>query len=93
MMKCSAHFVIGVLPVSIPNKPVKYSLKIFALANVKTFYMHNMEVYAGKQPEDSFKISNIGKDVVEKLFSQFPNWVEMLWLITDICLNHWHTVY
>ncbi|KAG5879085.1 hypothetical protein JTB14_006353 [Gonioctena quinquepunctata] len=34
----------------IPNKPAKYGLKIQALVDSRSFYVLNMEIYAGEQP-------------------------------------------
>lgn len=51
----------------IPSKPNKYGIKIFALADAKTFYTVNMEVYVGKQPQGPYAIDNSPKAVVERL--------------------------
>lgn len=32
-----------------PAKPAKYGLKFYALCDAKTFYVHNFEIYCGKQ--------------------------------------------
>nr|XP_023026647.1 piggyBac transposable element-derived protein 4-like [Leptinotarsa decemlineata] len=48
----------------IPSKPAR---KLFALADSKTFYTTNLEVYVGRQPEGSFAVSNSPKDVVQRL--------------------------
>lgn len=32
----------------IANKPAKYGIKIYALVDSRTFYSHNLEIYAGK---------------------------------------------
>lgn len=50
------------------NKPAKYGLKILTMSDSKTFYVKTMEVYVGKQPQDSpYEISNKPKDVVLRL--------------------------
>lgn len=51
----------------ISNKPEKYGVKVFSLADARTFYTYNMEVYAGKQPEGPYKVDNSGKSIVERL--------------------------
>ncbi|XP_046386550.1 piggyBac transposable element-derived protein 4-like [Ischnura elegans] len=51
----------------IPSKPGKYGIKIFSLADSKTFYTGNLEVYVGKQPEGPFYVSNSANDVVKRL--------------------------
>ncbi|KAJ8968536.1 hypothetical protein NQ314_002264 [Rhamnusium bicolor] len=51
----------------IPNTPAKYGIKNFALADSKIFYMSNLEVYVGWQPDGSFAVSNSAKDVVKRL--------------------------
>lgn len=52
----------------IPSKPAKYGVKIFALADAIMFYTANMEVYVGKQPQDSpYTVSNSAIDVVNRL--------------------------
>lgn len=37
----------------IPNKPARYGLKVQILADAKTFYMYNAEVYVGKNEAQS----------------------------------------
>lgn len=51
----------------IPSKPNKYGLKIYALVDAKMFYTYNLDIYAGKQPEGPFDVSNKPKDVVARL--------------------------
>lgn len=51
----------------IPSKPNKYGIKIYASVDSKTFYSHNLEIYAGKQPEGPYMLSNKPKDVVMRL--------------------------
>lgn len=51
----------------IPSKPNKYGIKIYALADSKTFYSYNLEVYCGKQPDGPYSVSNKPKDVVIRL--------------------------
>lgn len=51
----------------IPSKPNKYGIKFFALVDAKMYYTYNMEIYAGKQPEGPFCISNKASDVVYRM--------------------------
>ncbi|XP_072380895.1 uncharacterized protein [Diabrotica undecimpunctata] len=50
----------------IPNKP-NIGLKIFALADSKTFYTCNLEPYLGQQPPGSFVVSNSLSELVNRL--------------------------
>lgn len=53
------------------SKPAKYGVKIWASADVKTTYLHNMQIYTGKQPDappeknQGFRVVN---DLVSPLF-------------------------
>ena len=70
----------------IPNKPAKYIIKIHSLCDAKTFYVWNMEIYVGTQPEGPYKADkqyNSSQAVVTKLISDisgfagyiiFVNW-------------------
>lgn len=49
------------------KKPKKEDLKIFALADAKTFYVLNVEVYVGTQPSEQFAVSNSSKGIVMRL--------------------------
>lgn len=52
----------------IPSKPAKYGIKIYSLVDNKTYYTLNMEIYCGKQPENSpYAVSNKPFDVVDRL--------------------------
>lgn len=51
----------------IPSKPAKYGLKIFALVDAKVCYLYNLEMYAGKQPEGPFDVSNKPADIVKRM--------------------------
>lgn len=54
----------------IPSKPAKYGIKMYALVDSKTFYTLNLEIYCGKQPENSpYEVSNKPFDVVKRLTS------------------------
>ena len=48
----------------IPIKPAKYEIKIHAVADAKTYHICKMEIYAGKQPDDLFKVDNLSFAVV-----------------------------
>ena len=39
----------------IPSKLSKYKIKIHALCDAKTFYVWNMQIYAGKQSKKPYK--------------------------------------
>uniref|UniRef100_A0A0L8H3T2 PiggyBac transposable element-derived protein domain-containing protein n=1 Tax=Octopus bimaculoides TaxID=37653 RepID=A0A0L8H3T2_OCTBM len=56
-----------------PCKPVKYGIKIFILADAKTFYLSRMEVYLGRQAESSAIVDNSGAAVVKHMVSH--KWV------------------
>ena len=51
----------------IPSKPNKYSIKIYALVDAKTYYLHHLEMYARKQPDGPYSLSNKPADVVRRL--------------------------
>jgi hypothetical protein len=57
----------------IPSKPSKYGIKIFALCDAETFYTLNLEIYAGKQPDGPFAVSNSPHDVVLRLITPIEN--------------------
>ena len=51
----------------IPSKPNKYGIKIYALVDAKMYYLHHFEIYAGKQPDGPYSLSNKPADVVRRL--------------------------
>lgn len=52
----------------IPSKQAKYGLKIYTLVDAKTFYTMHLEIYCGKQPDDSpYAMSNKPFHVVDRL--------------------------
>jgi hypothetical protein len=53
----------------IASKPGKYGIKIYALVDSRIFYPQNLEIYAGKQPEEPYQLSNSPADVVERIIS------------------------
>jgi hypothetical protein len=50
---------------NIPSKPNKYGIKIYDLFDAKVLYTFNLEVYAGKQPDGLYQVSNKPADVVK----------------------------
>lgn len=76
------------------SKPAKYGIKIFTLTDSKMFYVHNMEVYVGNQPENSpFLQSNKPRDVVLRLVKHIQNtgrnvtadnWFSSIPLVNDL---------
>lgn len=51
----------------IKSKPVRYGIKIFSLADSRSYYTYNMEIYAGKQPDGPFMLNNSPTNVVKRL--------------------------
>ena len=51
----------------IPSKPNKYGIKIYALVDAKMYYLHHLEIYAGKQLDGSYTHSNKPADVGRRL--------------------------
>lgn len=81
----------------IPNKPSKYGIKIFALVDARCFYVVNMEVYVGTQPDGPFKQSNSGEDIVIRLIEPisttgrnitFDNWFTSYPLMQRLLSEH-----
>ncbi|KAJ4440549.1 hypothetical protein ANN_08694 [Periplaneta americana] len=79
------------------RKPRKYGIKIFALADSRTFYSSNLEVYTGKQPEGPYNLSNSADAVVERLISRISgsgrnvtvdNWFNSVPLATRLLKDH-----
>ena len=77
----------------IPSKPSKYGIKCFALVDAKMFYTLNMEIYAGKQPEGPFCVSNKPSEVVKRMAKPLfgsgrnitaDNWFTDMDLIDDL---------
>lgn len=77
----------------IPSKPNKYGIKIFAMADAKTFYTSNMEVYVGTQPSGQFEASNSPTAVVQRLCEPIKgtsrnvtvdNWFTSMNLLTSL---------
>lgn len=81
----------------IPSKPAKYGLKIFALVDSKSFYILNLEIYAGKQVEGPYSTSNKPFDVVDRLVKPisktnrnitFDNWFTSFELVNHLLQEH-----
>nr|QPD02190.1 PiggyBac2 [Dichotomius schiffleri] len=51
------------------NKPAKYGIKVFSLVDARTFYVANMEIYLGRQPEGLYKILQTPAEVVTRLIT------------------------
>ena len=49
------------------KKPAKYGLKVFCLVDSRMFYTSQMEIYARKQQEGPYKLSNSPADLVKRL--------------------------
>ncbi|XP_071051391.1 piggyBac transposable element-derived protein 4-like [Onthophagus taurus] len=92
----------------IPSKPSKYGIKIFALADAKTYYTFNQEVYVGQQPPGPYQVPNDPKNVVLRLIEPISktgrnvttdNWftsyplVEDLWQNHNLTLLHYSTIF
>lgn len=71
----------------IANKPAKYGLKIFALVDARTYYVTNLEIYAGVQPDGPYKISTKTDDVVERMCEPIYNTGR------NITMDNWFTGY
>lgn len=83
--------------VYIPSKPAKYGIKIQALVDAKSYYILNLEVYAGKQPAGMYSLSNSAFDVVERLIQPisksnrnltFDNWFTSHELMMHLLTEH-----
>jgi hypothetical protein len=84
----------------IPSKPAKYGIKIHALCDAKTFYVCNMEIYAGTQPDGPYKADkqyNSAKAVVTRLISDISgsarnvtidNWYTSIPLVESLLRDH-----
>ncbi|CAK9798644.1 PiggyBac transposable element-derived protein 4 [Anthophora plagiata] len=52
----------------IASKSAKYRIKIYTLVDTKTYYTVNLEIYCGKQPENSlYAVSNKPYDAVNRM--------------------------
>lgn len=55
------------------NKPARYGIKIFSLADACSYYTLNMEIYVGKQPDGPFVVDNSAFEVVQRLVLPIEN--------------------
>lgn len=81
----------------IPSKPNKYGIKVFALVDARNFYCANMEIYAGKQPEGQYALSNTPEEIVCRLIGPITqtgrnvtvdNWYTSIPLATRLLRDH-----
>ncbi|KFM60418.1 PiggyBac transposable element-derived protein 4, partial [Stegodyphus mimosarum] len=70
-----------------PKKPSKYGIKIFALVDSRVFYTWNMEIYAGKHPDEPFKIDCSSKAIVMRLMTPLFNSGR------NLTTDNWYTGY
>ena len=82
------------------NKPAKYGIKVFCLVDSRMFYTSQMEIYAGKQPEGPYKLSNSPANV-KRLIQPisytgrnvtFDNWFTSVTLAEEIMKEHKITI-
>lgn len=80
----------------IKSKPDKYGIKLYPLVDAATFYVLNIELYAGKQPEAPYQLSNAAADVVKGLITPISgtgrnltidNWYTSVSLVSDLTKN------
>ena len=74
----------------IPCKPAKYGIKIHAMCDAKTFYVFNMEIYAGLEPEEPYKADkeyNSSNAVVIRHTSPISGSAR------NVTFNNWYTSY
>ncbi|CAB4063339.1 unnamed protein product [Lepeophtheirus salmonis] len=85
----------------VPSKPARYGVKVHALCDSKTFYVYNMEIYAGLQPEGPVEADmefNSSKAVVLRLISDISGsgrnitfndyWYTSILLVKELLENH-----
>ncbi|XP_049310276.1 piggyBac transposable element-derived protein 4-like [Bactrocera dorsalis] len=79
------------------SKPDKYGIKLYPLVDAATFYVLNIELYAGKQPEGPYQVSNAASDVVKRLITPISgtgrnltvdNWYTSVPLTNDLAKDH-----
>lgn len=57
----------------ISNKPAKYGIKIYAAVDSEMYYTHNLEIYAGRQPDGPWKVPNDAYNVVNRILRHTLN--------------------
>lgn len=81
----------------IKSKPDKYGIKLYPLVDASTFYVLNIELYAGKQPGGPYQLNNAAADVVKRLITPISgtgrnltidNWSTSVPLVSDLAKNH-----
>lgn len=68
-----------------PSKPAKYGIKMYAIADAKTFYCGNLEVYVGKQPPGPYCVSNSPEEIVKRLV------VDIINTNRNLTTDNWYT--
>ena len=63
------------------KNPAKYGIKVFCVVDSRMFNTSQMEIYAIKQPEGPYKLSNSPADLVKDLIKLFHMQAETLHLI------------
>ncbi|KAJ0172478.1 hypothetical protein K1T71_011617 [Dendrolimus kikuchii] len=71
----------------LPNKPAKFGIKIFMVADTKYPYIYNFEVYCGDQPEGPFHVSNKVADVTNRLLEP------LIHMGRNVTMDNWFTSY
>lgn len=71
----------------IPNKPAKYGLKVFVLCDSRTFYVSNLEVYCGQQPDGQYKNSNTPTAITHRLLQPWKG------KNRNLTCDNWYTSY
>ena len=70
-----------------PSNPAKYGIKIYILANAKTFYASLIRIYLGKQPKGPFVVDNLEAAMVKRLVSHING------SGGNITIDNWFTSY
>lgn len=71
----------------IPNKPAKCGLKMFVVCDSKTFYVNNLEIYCGQQPQGQYKLSNTSADITHRLLQPWKG------KNINVTCDNWYTSY
>lgn len=71
----------------IPSKPAKYGIKVFILCDSKTFYVSNLEIYCGQQPEGIYRKSNTPADITHRLLEPWKG------KNRNLTCDNWYTSY
>ncbi|XP_023228246.1 uncharacterized protein LOC111628649 [Centruroides sculpturatus] len=79
------------------SKPAKYGIKVFSLVDARTYYILNMEVYLGKQPDGPFSIDQTPSAIVKRLIQPisgsgrnvtYDNWFTSVPLSRELLCQH-----